>query len=204
VNQANQKVSGQSNANRKRDEQGDRTVDVWFPVRVHDEPEEQEIPLKRKRISSADKGKQVQTHLAVPSRGAPSGGDGMFQLLRVWSESESFGSQASLFLSDPELKAIHDLGVASRTRAVMEGVMSAMKALEIVVNMNNSSTEEVVRSHALAREKEVMSKRIADLEAELDASKKVASEKDKILTFLEKKADLAVRYYQESSRECFT
>ena len=59
------------------------------------------------------------------------------------------------------------------------------------------SIEVVVRSDALAREKEVISKRIAELEAELDASRKVASEKDKMLAFLEKKAYSAARYYQE-------
>jgi len=82
---------------------------------VHDEPEEAEIPLKRKMISSADKGKKVQTQIHVPSRGAHLGGDGLFQLPHVWSESEGFGSQASLFLSDLELNAIDDLGVAGRT-----------------------------------------------------------------------------------------
>ena len=102
-----------------------------------------------------------------------------------------------MFLSDPELKVICDLGVAGRTRAVTEGVVSAMKALEIAVYMNNSSTEEVVRSDALAREKEMLSKRIADMEAELVASRKVSAEKDKMLAFLEKKADSATRYYQE-------
>jgi len=67
VNQANQKVSGQGSASRKRDERRDRTAHAWFPVRVHDEPEEEEeIPLKRKRISSADKGKQIQTQTPVP------------------------------------------------------------------------------------------------------------------------------------------
>jgi len=99
----------------------------------------------------------------------------------VWSELGSFGSHASLFLSDPELKVIRDLGVAGRTRAVTEGVISAMKALKIIVYMNNSSTEEVVRFDALAREKEVMSKKIADLETELVALRKTASEKDKML-----------------------
>ena len=58
---------------------------------------------------------------------------------------------------------IRDLGVAGRTRAVTEGVISAMKALEIAIYMNNSSTKEVVRFDALAREKEMLSKRIADL-----------------------------------------
>jgi len=62
----------------------------------------------------------------------------------VWSESRSLGSQASLFLSDPKLKGIRDLGVVGRTRAMTEEVISAMKALEIVVYMNNSSTEEAV------------------------------------------------------------
>jgi len=92
---------------------------------------------------------------------------------------------------------IRDLGVAGRTRAVTEGVISAMKALEIAIYMNNSSTEEVVRFDALAREKEMLSKRIADLQAEFVASRKMSSEKDKMLAFLEKKADSAARYYQE-------
>jgi len=42
-----------------------------------------------------------------------------------------------------------------------------------------------------------MSKRITDLEVELAASKKVAAEKDKMLAFLEKKADSSARYYNE-------
>jgi len=40
-----------------------------------------------------------------------------------------------------------------------------------------------------------MSKRIADLETELVASRKAALEKDKMLAFLEKKADSATWYY---------
>jgi len=80
---------------------------------------------------------------------------------------------------------------------VTEGVISAMKALEIAVYMNNLSTEELVRADALAREKEMLSKRIVDMEAELVASRKVSVEKDKMLAFLEKKADSTARYYQE-------
>lgn len=63
--------------------------------------------------------------------------------------------------------------------------------------MNNSSTEGVVRSGALAREKEEMAKKVSTLEAELAAAKKAASEKDKKLAFLEKKADSAARLYNE-------
>ena len=148
-----------------------------------------------KRLERRDRTADVW--FPIPSHGAPSAGDGLFQLPWVWFESESFGSQASLFLSDPELKVICDLGVASRTRAMTEGVVSCMKALEIAVYMNNSSTEEVVRSDALAREKDMMPKRIADLETELVASRKLSAEKDKMLAFLEKKADSIARYYQE-------
>jgi len=115
----------------------------------------------------------------------------------VWSESGSFGSQDSLYLSDPELKAIRDLGVAGRTRAVTDGVIGAVKALEIVVYMNNSSTKEVVRSDALTREREDMAKRMVELEAELAVAKKSALEKDKMFSFLEEKADFVTRYYHE-------
>ena len=130
MNQANQKVSGQSSASKKRDEWQDRTADAWFLVRVHDEPEEEEdIPLKGKRVSFVDKGKHIQTSAPVLPQGASSAGDGLFQLPRVWSTSGSFGSQASLFLSDPELKVIRALGVAGQTRAVTEEVIGTMRAL---------------------------------------------------------------------------
>jgi len=159
VNKANQKVNGQSSGSRKQDEQRERTTKAWFSVRVHHDPkEEQDVPLKRKKICSADKSKQVQTP-ALPL-GTFIVGDGLFQLPKVWSESGSFDSQASLILSDPELKVIRDLGVAGRTRAVTKGVISAMKAFEVAVYMNNSSTEEAVSSDALAQDKEVMTKRI--------------------------------------------
>jgi len=97
-----------------------------------DPKEEEDVPLKRKRISSVDKGKQVQTQTQTPAfpRGTSSVGDGLFQLPQVWSESGSFGSQASLYLSDPKMKVIRDLGVAGQTRAVIEGVISGMKAFE--------------------------------------------------------------------------
>jgi len=102
-----------------------------------------------------------------------------------------------MYLSDSELKVIRDLGVAGRTRTVTQGVIDATKALEIAVYMNNFSTEEAVRSDALTQQKEEMAKRMAELEAELAAAKKVASEKDKLFASLEEKEDLAARYYHE-------
>jgi len=65
------------------------------------------------------------------------------------------------------------------------------------VYINNSSMEEVVRSDALTRERGEMAKRMADLEAELAAVKKADLEKDKMIAFLEKKADSASRCYNE-------
>jgi len=101
----------------------------------------------------------------------------------VWSDSDRFGAHASLFLRDPELKVIRDPGTAGRSQAVTEGVVCVMKALEIAVYMINSSNEEVVRSDALAQEKEVMFKKMADLESELATLKKTVLEKDQLLDF---------------------
>ncbi|RHN60179.1 hypothetical protein MtrunA17_Chr4g0022711 [Medicago truncatula] len=147
VNKANQKVVGQGSSSRKRNEQRDRTAEAWFPIRVTDElEEEEEVPLKRKRIAALDNGKQVQTQVVVPSKGVPPTGESLFQLPKVWSQSDRFGSQSSLYLGDSELKGIRDLGPAGRSREVTEGVVGAMRALEVVVFLNNSSMEEVVRS----------------------------------------------------------
>jgi hypothetical protein len=198
VNKASQKVTGQRSDSLKRDERRERVTDAWLPIRVHDDPmEEKEVPLKQKKTAPLDKGKHVQVQtLALPWE-TSSADDGLFQLPKVWFESGGFGSQASLYLSDPELKVIRDLGVASRTRAVTDGVIGAINAMEVSVYMNNSFTEETVRSDALTWEKEVMAKRMAELEAELAAAKKSALEKDKMFAFLEDKADSANRYYHE-------
>jgi len=172
LNKANQKVTSQSSS-RKRSEQRDQTADAWFPVRVSEDPtEEEKAPLKRKRIVPLDKGKQVQTQALVPSKGVSSAGEGLFQLPRVWSESDHFGPQASLYLNDSKMKAIHDLGVAGRSQAVTDRVVSAMRALEVAVYMNNSSMEDVVRSDALTRERGEMAKKMVEMEAELVAAKK--------------------------------
>jgi hypothetical protein len=87
VNKANQKVTGQGSGSRKRGEQRERMAEAWFPVRLTDEQaeEEEEVPLKRKRIAALDKGKQVQVQDVAPSRGVPPADEGLFQLPRVWS-----------------------------------------------------------------------------------------------------------------------
>jgi hypothetical protein len=145
VNKANQKVAGQGSSSRRRNEQRDRTADAWLPVRLTDDQVEvEEVPLKRKRTAVLDKGKQVQIQDVAPSRVAPPADEGLFQLPRVWSQSDRFGPQASLYIGDPEVKAIRDLGTAGQTRAVTEGVVGAMRALEVAVFLNNSSMEDAV------------------------------------------------------------
>jgi len=58
--QSQSEGNGQSSGSRKRDERRERTAKAWFPARMHDDPEEEEnVPLKRTKISSADKGNQV-------------------------------------------------------------------------------------------------------------------------------------------------
>jgi hypothetical protein len=86
-----------------------------------------------------------------------------------------------LYLGDSELKAILDLGTAGRAHAVTEGVVGAMRALEVVVFLNNSSMEEVVRVDALARELEATTKRIVELEVEVTAVKASTSKNDKLI-----------------------
>lgn len=133
----------------------------------------------------------------VPSKGVPLVGEGLFRLPKVWSQSSCFGPQASLYLGDFELKAIRDLGTASRSCAVTEGVVGATRALEVVVFLNNSSMEEAVRSDALARERDETAKKMVELEVEVTALREGASDKDKMIPFLEEKAESASRYHRE-------
>jgi hypothetical protein len=145
-------------------------------------------------IAALDKGKQVQVQDVAPSRGVPPADEGLFQLPRVWSQSDHFGPQASLYLGDSELKAIRDLGTAGRARVVTEGVVGAMRAFEVADFLNNSSMEEVVRADAVSCEREATAKKVADLEAEVVALKAGASEKDQKIAFLEVKAEMGSRY----------
>lgn len=71
----------------------------------------------------------------------------------MWCEPDIFRPHFSLSISDPELKIIRDLGVSIRTRAMIEGIVSEMKALEVVVVVNNLSTEGAMRFDALCKRK---------------------------------------------------
>jgi len=182
---ASKKVTGQDTRDRSWGACRERTAEVLFPVRVTDDPvEEEEVPLKRKRLASSDKGKEVQT---APSR-TPIGDGELIELPNVCSKPDMFGPQSTLFLSDRELKVIDDLGVAGRSQAMTEGIIGAMRALEIVVVLNYSSTEAMIHADALAKErdeamakKERLDKKLDDMKAELATVKKRSAEDRRIL-----------------------
>lgn len=109
----------------------------------------------------------------------------MFELPNVWSKSDKFGPKSSLLLSDPELKVIQDLGVDRRSQAMFVGIIGAMKAREIVVFSNNSSTEGMVRSDVVARERDDALAEVKKLEAELASCKSKFEEKDRRFITLE-------------------
>jgi len=91
----------------------------------------------------------------------------LFRQPNVWSEPDRYGLQSSLFLSDPELKVIQDLGVTGRNRVMTEEIICAVKALEIVVVLNSSSAEGVVHSNVAAKERDNVVAKAKKLENEL-------------------------------------
>jgi mevalonate pyrophosphate decarboxylase len=97
---------------------------------------------------------------AVPVRSER--GD-FLQLPKVWSEPELCGPQSTLFLDDPELKIIQNLGLASRSKAITDGVMATMKALEVAAALNNASLESEVRVDALVRKRDALTAIVAAL-----------------------------------------
>jgi len=112
----------------------------------------------------------------------------LFELPNVWSKPDRFGPQSSMLLSDPELKVIHDLGVAGRSQVMTEGTIGAMKALEIAMVLNNSSTEGMVRTDAVAKErdkvlakKEKLDKELADVKSKFATLEKRSAEDRRIL-----------------------
>ena len=78
------------------------------------------------------------------------------QLPKVWSEPDRCGPHSTFFLDDPELRAIHDLGPAVRSKAITEGVIATIKALEVATVLNNASREGEIRANALSKERDAL------------------------------------------------
>jgi len=60
------------------------------------------------------------------------------------------GPNVTLFLDDPELQVIHDLGPVGRSKAITEGVIATMTALEVATALNNASLKSEIRVNTLA------------------------------------------------------
>jgi hypothetical protein len=103
------------------------------------------------------------------------------QLPKLWSEPELCGPQSTLFLDDPELKIIQDLGPAGRSKAITDGVIATMKALEVTAALNNASLEVEVWVDALVRERDALTARVTALEEDQRSKRSVAEECDRQL-----------------------
>jgi hypothetical protein len=132
------------------------------------------------RVSSED---PITPIKAVPIRSEK--GD-FLQLPKVWSEPELCGPQSTLFLDDSELRIIQDLGPAGRSKAITDGVIATMKALEVAAALNNASLDSEVRVDALVREMDVLTAKVAALEEDQRSKRSVAEECDRELASLKK------------------
>jgi hypothetical protein len=66
-------------------------------------------------------------------------------------------------LDDPELRIIQDLGPAGRSKAITDGFIATMKALEVATALNNPSLESEIRVNALAQERDALTAKVAAL-----------------------------------------
>jgi len=113
------------------------------------------------------------------------GGD-FLQLPKVWSELDQCGPHSTLFLDDPELRIIQDLGPAGWSKAITYGVIATMKALEVATALNNPSLESEIWVNALAQERDALAVKVADLEDEARSKRSVAEERDRRFAVVEK------------------
>jgi len=104
-------------------------------------------PVKRRRVETPLK--EPATPIKVTPLRSENGD--FLQLPKVWSEPDRCGPNATLFLDDPELRVIHDLGPTGRRKAITEGVIATMKALEVATVLNNASLENEIWVNALGR-----------------------------------------------------
>jgi hypothetical protein len=117
---------------------------------------------KKQKMGTPSK-EQTTSIRAVPVRSER--GD-FLQLPKAWSEPELCGPQSTLFLDDPELKIIQDLGPAGWSKAITDGVIATMKALEVAVALNNASLKGEIWVDALAQERDALTAKVAALEEE--------------------------------------
>jgi hypothetical protein len=107
-------------------------------------------PAKRRRVETTLKESTTPIR-AIPLR---SKSGNFHQLPKVWSEPYRGGPHLTLFLDDPELRAIHDLCPTGWSKAITEGVIASMKALEVAMVLNNATLEGEIQVNALSKERD--------------------------------------------------
>jgi len=138
--------------------------------------------VKRRRVETPSKDP------ATPIKDTPlhsESGD-FIHLPKVWSEPDRCGPHATIFLDDPELRVIHDLGPAGRSKAITEGVIATMKALEVATVLNNASLEGEIRVNALSKERDALAAKVSDLEGEVAGKRSIAEERARQVAVVER------------------
>jgi len=157
-------------------------------------------PAKRKKVGTPSK-EPITPIRAVPVR---SKRGEFLQLPKVWSEPDQCSPHSTLFLDDPELRIIQDLGPAGRNKAITDGVIATMRALEVAAALNNASVESEIRVNALAQERDALAAKVADLEDEARSKRSVAEERNRQFAVVEKhlaEARTALEQAADSSRK---
>jgi len=148
-----------------------------------DRPEEGvQEPAKRKRVETLLK--EPTTPISVVPLRSESGD--FLQLPKVWSEPDRCGPHSTLFLDDPELRVIHDLGPAGWSTAITEGVIATVKALEVATVLNNASLEGKIKVNALTKERDALVSQISQLEGDVADKRSVAEERGRQVAVVEK------------------
>lgn len=84
------------------------------------------------------------------------------------------------------MRIIEDLRPAERIKAITNGVIATIKALEVATTLNNASLESEIRANALAQEKDDLITKVVALEGEVRSNRSVYEECDRQFVVVEK------------------
>jgi len=157
-------------------------------------------PAKRKKVGTPSK-EPIAPIRVVPVRSER--GD-FLQLSKVWSEPDQRGPHSTLFLDGRELRIIPGLGPAGRSKAITDGAIATMEALEVAAALNNASLESEIWASALVQERNALVAKVAALEEEARSKRSFAEERDRQFAIVEKQlveAQTALEQAGDSSRK---
>jgi len=143
--------------------------------------------VKRRKVETPSK--EPTTPIRVVPLCSESGD--FLQLPKVWSEPDRCGPHPTLFLGDPELRVIHDLGPAGRSTTITEWVIATMKALEVVTVLNNDSLKGEIWVNGLTKERDALVAQVSQLEGEIKSKMSVVEERDRQFAVMEKQLEEA-------------